>query len=235
MSKQITTISFFKYRGTVNKLWAFNMMLLAHVPLKKTRGLEFYKLLGSGRKNFDPRPDWSIYGLLQVWENAESAEYFFNHSTLNKQYQKRSKQHLRFYLYNSKAHGLWSGKNVFKASNTINYENIYTVVLTRATIKLSMLRTFWNYVPTSQLDLIDNPHILFAAGVGERPITRMATFSLWDSDEALHDFAYKGRNHQKAIQYTKDLKWYKEEMFCRFKPFRVVGSWENFTIPEALK
>jgi hypothetical protein len=46
-----------------------------------------------------------------------------------------------------------------------------------------MLKKFWDYVPTSQMDLVDNPNLLFAAGVGRRPVTQMATFSVWDDEK----------------------------------------------------
>ena len=74
---QITTITLFKYRGFWSKIWAFGMMQFAHSPLKKVDGLQFYKLWGSGKENFNPLPDWSVYALLQIWDKEESAQAFF--------------------------------------------------------------------------------------------------------------------------------------------------------------
>lgn len=234
MSEQITTLSFFKYPNLKDKLWAFTMMQFAHAPLKKVPGLSFYKLLGSGKENFNPRPDWSVYGLLQVWENEEAARKFFEHHSLYKKYQKHSSHQLTFYMRNIKAHGLWSGKNMFETSSELDEDNAYMAVITRATIKVSMLKKFWDYVPTSQLDLVDNPNLLFTAGVGERPITQMATFSLWNDARALKKFAYRSQNHRHAVQQTQALQWYKEEMFTRFQPYQIIGDWPNFSIPQAL-
>ncbi|NNK11900.1 MAG: DUF3291 domain-containing protein, partial [Flavobacteriaceae bacterium] len=76
MTTQITTLTFFKYRSLYAKLWAFGMMQFAHYALRKTDGLSFYKLLGTGREGFDPRPDWSVYALLQVWETEDNADEF---------------------------------------------------------------------------------------------------------------------------------------------------------------
>lgn len=235
MSQQITTLTFFRYTRLKQKLWAFGMMQFAHAPLKKVKGLQTYKLLGSGKKNFDPKPDWGVYGLLQVWENQEHATHYFETSNLHRRYLKHSDQQLTFYLKSIKAHGLWSGKNVFETSDSLDDANAYITVITRATIKLHMLKKFWDYVPQSQLDLVDNPHLLFTAGVGERPLTQMATFSLWDNANALKKFAYRSANHRQAVQQTQALQWYKEELFSRFQPYKITGVWDGFTLPEELR
>lgn len=235
MSKQITTLTFFKYPSFKQKLWAFGMMQFAHRPLKKVKGLQFYKLLGSGKENFDPKPDWSVYGLLQVWDNEEVARDFFDNSKLYKRYQNYSDQQLTFYMKSIKAHGQWSKQNPFEPSDSLDENNSYISVITRATIKISMLKKFWDYVPTSQLDLVDNPNLLFTAGVGERPVTQMATFSLWNDARALKKFAYRSQNHRHAVQQTQALQWYKEEMFTRFQPYKIIGSWPNFEIPRDLQ
>lgn len=235
MSKQITTLTFFKYPCLKQKLWAFGMMQFAHRPMKKVKGLKFYKLLGSGKENFNPKPDWSVYGLLQVWDNEERAKEFFANTKLYKRYQNHSEQQLTFYMRCIKAHGQWSKKNPFESSDSLDENNAYISVITRATIKLNMLKKFWDYVPTSQIDLIDNPHLLFSAGVGERPVTQMATFSLWDDARALKKFAYRSQNHRHAVQQTQALQWYKEEMFTRFQPYHITGTWPNFKTPASLQ
>lgn len=234
MSQQITTLTFFKYPNLKQKLWAFSMMQFAHAPLKKTAGLQFYKLLGSGKENFDPMPDWGVYGLLQLWDKEQAAQDYFKTSSLHKRYLKHSAQQLTFFMKNIKAQGLWAGKNPFEASDSLNTDSDFIAVITRATIKTHMLRRFWKYVPISQLDLIDNPNLLFTAGVGERPLTQMATFSLWDDPAALKKFAYRNANHRQAVQQTQALQWYKEEMFTRFQPYKVTGSWDGFVIPDKL-
>lgn len=235
MSQQITTLTFFNYPSFKQKLWALGMMQFAHRPMKKVKGLQFYKLLGSGKENFDPKPDWSVYGLLQVWDNEEVARDFFTNSKLYNRYQNHSKQQLTFYMKSIKAHGQWSKQNPFEHSDSLDENNSYISVITRATIKISMLKKFWDYVPTSQLDLVDNPNLLFTAGVGERPVTQMATFSLWNDARALKKFAYRSQNHRHAVQQTQALQWYKEEMFTRFQPYQITGSWSNFEIPSDLK
>lgn len=235
MSTQVTTLTFYKYQSLWDQLWAFGMMQFAHRPMKKVEGLTFYKLLGSGRENFDPRPDFSVYAVLQVWENENMAKAYFDSSALNKRYAKHTSHQLTLYMKSIRAHGLWSGKNPFEPSGHLSDDNPYVAVITRATIKLTMLKNFWDYVPTSQKDLQNNPNLLLTAGLGERPVTQMATFSLWDDASALKKFAYRGTNHRHAVQQTQALQWYKEELFTRFQPYHIKGSWPGFNIPKDLE
>jgi hypothetical protein len=50
------------------------------------------------------------------------------------------------------------------------------------------------------------------------------TFSLWESGDAIKNFAYKGAAHQKAIADTSTFKWYSEELFARFALRDIRGS-----------
>ena len=75
---------------------------------------------------------------------------------------------------------------------------------------------FWRYVPKSHQDLNGNSGLLFTKGIGDIPLLEMATFSLWDNQESLMNFAYRGEHHKKAIALTKKHNWYSEEMFARF-------------------
>jgi len=221
---QITTITFFHYSGFRHQVWAFGMMQFAHTPLQKVQGQSFYKLMGSGKgKGFNPWPDWSTYCLLQVWDTEAAADTFFQGSDLMKQYQKHSDKQWTLYLRNIVAKGKWSGQEPFEASSEIDLDNAQLAVITRATIKLAKLRKFWAYVPTSQRSLADNPGLLYTKGVGEMPIVQMATFSLWKNQEALKAFAYQSREHAKAIKMTRELDWYKEELFARFQVYKELG------------
>ncbi len=220
MSQQITTITFFHYEGFWNKVWAFGMMQFAHKGLADVPGLVFYKLMGSGKGfGFNPLPDWSTYCLLQVWENETAARRFFDNAELAISYRNRTSKMRTLYMRNIIAKGAWSGSNPFVSSSELDGKEKQLAVITRATIRLSKLWKFWSYVPTSQKHLANAPGLIYTKGVGEVPIVQMATFSLWENKQSLFDFAYKGKEHAKAIQMTKALDWYKEELFARFQVF----------------
>lgn len=203
------------------------MMQFAHGPLSKIKGLQLYKLMGSGKTRFSPATDWSTYAMLLIWDDEVCATQFFENDELIKRYRKKSTEDWTLFMKNSSAKGQWSGTNPFQESTDLDVQNQYVSVITRATIKLSMLRTFWRAVPDSQRSLYGNNGLLFSKGIGEAPLLQMATFSLWKDKESLMNFAYRSKEHQKAIQNTKKLDWYKEELFARFQPYKSIGSWEG--------
>lgn len=228
---QITTLTIVRYEDVSGKLWAFWMMQFAHRHLKRVKGCSFYKLMGSGKEGFDPKPDWTTYALLQVWDSEEYAETFFTTSPLVAQYRRRSAEMGSFYLKSIKAHGAWSGGNPFAVHPDPDPGNPKVLVITRATIKKRFLRRFWSYVPTSQRPLEHAQGLLYTKGIGEWPVIQMATVSLWESEADLKRFAYESEEHRKAIMHTRALGWYKEELFSRFQPYRFEGSLngENFS------
>lgn len=110
MSEQITSISFFRFSSLKNQFWALKMMQFAHKDLVKVEGQQFYRLLGSGKgMGFNPFPDWSVYAMLQVWDNEAAADAYFNHSEVGKTYAARSSEQCAIYMKNLSAAGAWMG------------------------------------------------------------------------------------------------------------------------------
>jgi hypothetical protein len=68
------------------------------------------------------------------------------------------------------------------------------------------------------------PGLLFSAGIGEAPVYRQATFSLWQNSEAMKAFAYRMQEHRDVVRDTRKYAWYSEEMFLRFRPLYSCGS-----------
>lgn len=202
-------------------------MQFAHKPMGKIPGIEFYKLLGTGKAQFNPRPDWSVYVVLQVWENEDFARDYFLKNLLFEKYKKVAKEHWVVFCKNRISRGEWDGGNPFQRSKTIDKEIPYVLALTRATIKTRLLRTFWKFVPKSQTHLWDNKGLLYTKGVGEVPFKQMATLSIWKDEKSLNQFAYQGKGHVSAIGKTRDLDWYHEELFARFQPFKTLGVWNG--------
>lgn len=225
---QITTITFFKFQGFQQQWWGFKMMRDAHKELQEVAGQTFYKLMGSGRgRGFNPFPDWSVYSLLQVWENESRANQFFQEAPVIQAYRQNSTRLWTIFMHNIKAKGQWSDQEPFQQSKLLDPDIKQLAVLTRATIKPAKLWHFWRYVPASRQPLRHNDGLLFTKGIGEAPIIQMATFSLWKDEASLRQFAYESEAHRKAILKTKQLDWYSEELFARFQPYRMEGHWEE--------
>ncbi|MEL7162544.1 MAG: DUF3291 domain-containing protein [Bacteroidota bacterium] len=232
MSVQVTTLTIFCYPTLATKAWAFGMMQFAHQDLATVSGQQFYKLMGSGRGlGFNPWPDWSTYALLQVWTDEAAATAFFTDSPLIQRYRAKTSGMTTIFLRALRAHGRWSGQEPFAPFSTPDPDNPLVAVITRATIRTRHLRKFWAYVPTSQRPIADAAGLIYTKGIGEIPVKQMATFSVWENAERLTDFAYRSKEHRKAIYMTRDLDWYREELFVRFQPYRTLGQMEGLALP----
>lgn len=198
-------------------------------PLNKTPGLLFYKLLGSGvGKGFSLQPNFHRYGLMATWESKEAATDFFQNSPLFRDYRQHSEEIWTVWLYPLQSHGLWDGKAPFQpylASGPMADGPV--AVLTRASVNWLKLPQFIRYAPAATRALDSAKGLLCSIGLGELPFIRQATFSVWESAEAIKAYAYHNADHQEVIKRTRAEKWYSEELFARFSPFASEGSWNG--------
>jgi len=222
---QTTVIAFFKYTDLRNKVRAFVRM--GFPPLKsehkKPDGLEFWKALGSGSGNgFSIKPDFTSYGLLAVFSNEMQAEKFLNGSLIEK-YLEGSSGYSCILMHTVHAHGHWDKKEPFHPSAGLETGEPVCVI-TRATIKPRYAVKFWKEVPGVSKSLEKFDECIYSKGIGEWPVLMQATFSAWKSTEAMKSFAYKNREHHEVVKKTRELGWYREELFARFQPISQAGT-----------
>ena len=228
VKNQLVTISFFRFATFSDCYWAFKMMQLAHGQIvKEANGLTFYKLLGSGGVDgFSWKPNFAVYAFLGVWEDESYAKDFFDHATIFQQYKQKSVELFTTYMHTIQSHGKWSSKNPFEP--TTKESSIGPIaVITRATIRKNKLLSFWKRVSGVSVNLNKYNGRKFSIGIGEWPLVQQATFSIWDSKEEMMEYAYKDPFHKLVIQLTREKKWYKEELFARFFPYKSDGQWNG--------
>ncbi|RYU83379.1 spheroidene monooxygenase [Hymenobacter persicinus] len=184
---------------------------LARVP-----GLRFFKMLGSGY-DFGLRPNFQRYALLAVWETPAAAEAFFAAHPLWHAYQAHCRETWTLHLAPLKAHGRWDGQNPFDYLTEPAPADGPVAVLTRASIKLWKAPQFWRAVPATSTAFAQAEGVRAAIGLGEIPIVRQATFSVWKSAASMQQYAYRGAAHKGVIQRTRQEQWYSEELFARFR------------------
>jgi spheroidene monooxygenase len=67
---------------------------------------------------------------------------------------------------------------------------------------------------------------LLATGLGEAPVFRQATFSLWKNTAAMDAYARTGA-HRDAISAAWKHQFFSESMFVRFEPLSLQGRWKG--------
>ena len=223
----ITTLTLF---GIKKGHWRWGLAQMGTMPpkLKRVAGLQFFKLLGSGKgRVFSLTPDFYLYGLMAVWDKEETAGNFLNNSPEIKEYQKHCDEFWTIKLNPIKAHGLWDGINPFVPVSQMVNSDFPIAVLTRAAINIKALPAFWKYGKHTSKAIEKAPGLIAAVGLGELPFVRQATFSIWENQEQMMQYAYKTAHHQEVIKKTRADNWYSEELFARFQVLSATGSWKG--------
>jgi heme-degrading monooxygenase HmoA len=212
----MVTISLINYSS--NKYWAFKQMQLLPPQLATISGCQFAKLLGTGSGfGFSLWPDFSTYALLLKWDNEEDSKEFFSENEIFKVLQSKSNKIETHYLESLGAHGSWYGQNPFPEKG--NYNGGKIAVITRARINIHKLPRFWQFVPKASKSIEKAKGLIFTKGIGEWPLIEQATFSIWENEQAMKDYAYTD-THKEIIGKVKKENWYKEELFSRFNYIR---------------
>lgn len=227
---QTTTLSCFRFDTRAAKAWAFTQMQFARGPLKRTPGVSFCKLMGSGAgESFDPKPNFGVYAILLVWPSDQAARDGLASSPVLARYRDMAAESLTLRFAPLECWGAWDGTQPFApipdAPSTAAVQPLG--VLTRATLRTSALRDFWASVPDVSADTAGHPDILFKLGMGEIPWVHQVTISIWTDAKAMRAFAYKSGAHADAIRKARDHAWFKEDLFARFSVLGCEGTWSG--------
>ena len=213
--------------------FALLAMAVHRFPLWANKKISFYKLMGCGKNaSFDKNPDWQQWAILTVRSSETAKADTSDKDLLNYLYGYFIGKWLHFFhcetwtifLEPIEGHGKWDGKEPF---GILPGQNVYTgpvAVLTRASIRLSRLKSFWSNVDAVAAQLPIAKGLISSFGIGEMPYIKQATFSIWESIDAMKQFAYQTHQHTAVIHKTKKEKWYSEELFVRFIPVKTFGS-----------
>ena len=217
----ITVIYFWQIKR-VDVPFALFRMALDRTLLRRSNGVTFAKMLGCGKgETFTPSDaDPTRWGCLVVIPENQLAE--LDDSSTIRAWRKKSVSEFRVVLDPIASTGMWSKQKPFEPSAPANFQG-QVVAVTRARIKANQTMRFFKSVPPVTASLHSSPGLISTIGIGEAPIGLQGTFSLWESMQAIKDFAYKGAAHQKAIAQTSEFDWYAEELFARFAVREIRG------------
>jgi hypothetical protein len=203
-------------------------MALDRGALRRTRGLRFGKLLGTGSgRTFTLRDsDLRHWAMLTTWDDpADRARFDLSPTVAG--WERRSTEHWRADLSPVAARGQWSRREPFGNPTPTRGGDERVAAITRARLVPRRALTFWRAVPPVSADLQTAPGLRFGLGIGEAPLGLQGTFSVWDDATALRMFAYDSVAHARVIADTTRLGWYAEELFARFRVLGTHGSYRG--------
>jgi spheroidene monooxygenase len=207
------------------RLWGWWQIVRGPRALKRrVPGLRFAKVLGSGHEGgFGLRPSGSRLGLFLLFEHEAAAEAFVADSALLRDWRAHTRELCIAQLRTSSARGSWDGQAL---QVTAEPSTGPVAVLTRASIRPSRALAFWRLSPASESALAHAPGCLLSAGLGEAPLLRQATFSVWDSLASMQAYA-RGQAHGEAARSAYAAGCFSESMFVRFVPLALSGTWKG--------
>ena len=183
--------------------------------VRRAPGVRFAKLLGTGDgRTFTVRDaDLLRWGLLATWADPAAA-VAFERSAVVRSWEGDATESLRLDLRPIASRGRWSGRAPF--GNPVPQRVRGPVAsITRARLRPRSAAGFWRAVPPVSADLQGRPGLRAAIGIGEAPLGLQGTVSVWDSADALRDFAGAAA-HADVVRRTEPERWYAEELFARF-------------------
>ncbi len=205
--------------------WGWHRTALGSWLPQHTPGLRFIKTLGSGIDGgFGLVPSPSHQAMFCVFDSDQAARDFITHSALVERYRQRSEELFLATLRAASVRGSWDGMSL--AATVTLPPDAPVATLTRASIRPSAAAAFWRYAPAAQRGLSEAAGCALAIGMGEAPLLRQATFSLWENTAAMDAYARTGA-HLEAIRAAWKHQFFSESMFVRFLPVRLQGQWKG--------
>jgi hypothetical protein len=216
--------------------------------LRDCGGLLFWRLLGTGRgRSMSLGADLRRWALFAVWRSAGDLEAFLHSSPIAARWRTEASEIWQVRLAPLSSRGTWTGRipfadppgppagpsgdsrgaQVAAGGGVVGARGGPVAVLTRASIRVRRLVAFYRSVPPVDESLRRQDGCLASIGMGEWPLARQATFSLWRDQDAMRRFAYRGAAHQRVVERVRSHDWYAEELFARFVPYASEGTWNG--------
>lgn len=193
--------------------------------LRDVQGLRFWRLLGTGAgSDTGPGADLHRTALFAIWDDDEALDAFHEHMA-GRWAAADEAWHVR--LRGAGGHGAWRGTRVLDELQPATGDGGPVVIVTRADVRARSWRPFRTAGIPVSAELQDADGLLAVVGIGEAPVGRLGTFSVWRDLAAARAYATGAPRHREVVERTRREHWYGEELFARFEPYDSTGSWDG--------
>lgn len=217
--------------------WAWMRLAQGAGPLKETPGLIFGKVMGSGAGGgFGLRPSPSHQGLITLFDHADQARAFLAGPVVNA-YRERAADCWCGLLEVVSARGQWDGEawgvtpatqlgahGIAANDEAMQADPRPLAAITRASIRPAKAVAFWRNAPATHAAMQQARGCTLAMGLGEVPLIRQCTFSLWKDTQSMLAYAHQGA-HLQAIEAAHKNQYFSESMFVRMRLLEQQGHW----------
>lgn len=212
-----------------HQAWLWMRMVQGPAALKGVEGLRFVKVMGSGHGGgFTLRPSASHQGLIAIFDTAVHARAFLA-GPVASAYRERAARWWSAIMAVVSSRGQWDGQSWAPATDTgldaPADAPAPLAVLTRASIRPAKAMAFWRHAPATQASLEQAPGCLMAMALGEAPLLRQCTLSLWQDTAAMTAYSRTGA-HQSAIAAAHRSGFFSESLFVRLRVIEQAGQWQ---------
>lgn len=215
-----------------HRLWGWLRIAQGSSSLGSAAGLRFAKVMGSGHGGgFGLRPSASHQGLVCVFDSRAQAQAFVD-GPVFAQYRERARELCVGLFGIQSSRGAWDGVSWTAQAAELDGDmppGGLVAAITRASILPTKAPAFWRMAPAAQAQLPQAEGCLVSMGLGEAPLLRQCTFSIWRDTAAMDAYARSGA-HSKAIAATYRNGFFSESMFVRMRVLFFEGVWNGKTL-----
>ncbi len=205
---------------------AMRTLAFGRAALARDGRVAFFKLLGSGQGGgFSVWPSVHHIGLFCTFAVDFDAEAFLATSPLVERVRGHAADLFICRMAAFSLRGTWGGFAPCAVS-CVEPADGPVAVITRASIRLRKAPAFWGYAAPAEAQLARVNGCLLAMGLGEAPLLRQVTFSIWENQAAMTRYAASDA-HGHAARAARTNGYFSEEMFARFTPVALNGRWNG--------
>jgi len=220
---RIATFHLLRWRGSAPM---FSALAFDRARYRGARGLQFLRVLGTGSgASTAPSLELGRTALFAMFDDEPCADEF----TARVRARSGLVESWHVKLRSAGGHGSWRGHEIPKllAEGQLSPSGGPLAMITRADVRAKSWLAFSRDARIVDSELHACEGLLAVVGIGEAPILRLGTFSLWRDAAAMAEFARRRPEHSRVVARTRREQWYGEEMFARFVPYGAQGTWDG--------